>query len=161
MALLFENVTCTRCGGSGRMPFSVWGGLCFKCGGKGATLTKRGWAAQHWYNEQRSKPVTEFQIGDLILFEGFSAGSYSQPSKWGRVTAIRHGVGSDFCYPDNSDPCVEIITTYGTLVAFTSNPARYRFGLTAEEKAELKRRALEYQATLTKGGTVRKLKQAA
>lgn len=26
---------CTRCGGSGRMPYSVKGGICFKCNGKG------------------------------------------------------------------------------------------------------------------------------
>ena len=49
--LLFESNGCSRCGGSGKMPYSVYNGVCFKCNGKGEVLTKRGRVAQEFLND--------------------------------------------------------------------------------------------------------------
>jgi DnaJ-class molecular chaperone len=38
-ATLTKQIKCTRCGGKGTMPYSVWAGRCFKCGGSGINPT--------------------------------------------------------------------------------------------------------------------------
>src|SRR5262249_48547734 len=35
-----NSVSCSRCGGTGHMPFSVWQGRCFKCGGACRLFTR-------------------------------------------------------------------------------------------------------------------------
>jgi hypothetical protein len=35
----YEYETCSRCGGTGRMPFEAYGGQCLKCHGQGRHLT--------------------------------------------------------------------------------------------------------------------------
>lgn len=56
--IVFEKQACSRCGGSGRMPFSVYGGVCFKCNGKGEMLTRRGAAAFKKVQEVRKQVCT-------------------------------------------------------------------------------------------------------
>lgn len=68
--ITFETESCTRCGGSGTMPFTIWGGKCFKCAGSGSQLTKAGRAAYarrlRFLDSLPQVPVTELQAGDRI-----------------------------------------------------------------------------------------------
>jgi hypothetical protein len=159
--LLFVNTTCTRCGGDGRMPYSVYGGVCFKCHGLGATLTKRGRAAQTWLDERRRKPLEDFQAGDWIFSEGVSAGSFSMPSGWAQVESVEHLTGAEAGHISSPDlKCVRVHAVFKDGKKYTQGgflgQSRARFSLTAEQRADLRRTALAYQSTLTKSGTVAK-----
>jgi len=149
--LLLESKTCGRCAGSGRYgPSCVYGGVCFKCNGNGAVLTKRGRAAQNFLNDLRMRKMSEFKVGDLILSEGFSAGSYNQPSFFARITEIV--VEGD---------AIKIEAKHNQLgiARFEGNAdSTYRKGFTNAEKVEQCKEALAYQETLTKAGTVAKRK---
>ena len=69
--LLFENETCSRCGGCGQYSYcQMYGTRCFKCGGDGVTLTKRGKTAQLWFNAKKMKPASEVKIGDRVVYDG-------------------------------------------------------------------------------------------
>lgn len=85
---IFESVICSRCGGSGRMPYSVANGVCFKCGGGGTTLTKRGAAARAFYRSLVETPVAALQSGERVHYQGFQAGSYHQASAWVTVERV-------------------------------------------------------------------------
>lgn len=154
---LFESVRCTRCGGSGRMPFSVRGGICFKCDGPGFVLTKRGRAAQAYLDALRTIPAEDFKPGDLILSSGFSAGSMTVASKWLKVTEVRT-VDARKTYPNEPEGSLmtEIVTEGGGSFGAMQGTAKWRKGFSAEEKAAQRAAALAYQDTLTKAGTPRK-----
>ena len=146
--LLFENDgQCWRCGGNGRIAaFSgIYGGICFRCHGAGAKLTKRGRAAQDFLNALRQRRAGDFKVGDLFYAEGFNAGSYSEPSKWVRIERIE------------ADASGALNITGDKLQMFGVSPDRtLRAGFDAETKKQHIAQALAYQATLTKTGTVRK-----
>ena len=153
--LLFENVTCTRCGGGGRMPYSVYGGVCFKCHGRGATLTKRGRAAQEWLNSQREKPLEQFVSGDLIYAEGIDC--IGKRGQFHRVVSVKFMDGPEAGYTHLPDvKCVCVTCEKYSVVGFLHQTRMTRFGLTGAQKDDLCRRALAYQSTLTKSGTVAK-----
>jgi len=163
--LLFEHVCCSRCGGSGRMPFAVYNGVCFKCDGNGSVLTKRGRAAQAYLNSLRQRRYGDFKVGDLILSEGFSAGSYSQPSYWCRIVEIKTRENGELeldCITGDNvksynahDPISTTASIKGS--SFVGSPDTLgRAGFTKDEKAAQRAAALAYQETLTKQGTVRK-----
>lgn len=153
--LLFENTTCSRCGGGGRMPFAVYGGVCFKCHGRGAVLTKRGRAAQEWLNAQREKPLDQFVPGDLIYADGVDC--IGKPGQFHRVISVEFMSGPEAGYKHLPDiKCVCVTCEKYSIVGFMHQPRMTRFGLTGPQKDELRRRALAYQATLTKSGKVAK-----
>ena len=141
--LLFENVTCSRCGGSGNYSYcQMYGTTCFKCAGDGATLTARGKAAQAWLNAKRRKLGKELVVGETILVEGVPG---LIASYWAKITETN---GSDIV-------CVNTKTGFSqTLNGFGEILLRKAFN--KAEKAEQAKEALAYQATLTKAGTVRK-----
>lgn len=68
----FETVTCSRCGGEGRiLTYSnVEGGICFKCGGSKRTFTARGERDLAAYRAAVDavtvKPVASVKIGDAV-----------------------------------------------------------------------------------------------
>lgn len=69
--LHFESSTCARCGGSGYMPFSAYGGVCFKCNGGGLVLTPAGKSARKLFDELIAaatdrKPAWDVAIGERI-----------------------------------------------------------------------------------------------
>jgi hypothetical protein len=141
--LLFEHVTCSRCGGSGNYSYcQSYGTTCFKCRGSGAQLTKRGKAAQAWLNNKRCIPASEFKVGDKFLMDGIPGFSKSQWVEILSITTDERG-----CLNFNGKD-----TGYNGLPAET----RVRRCMTNGEAAALKQEALAYQATLTKSGTVRK-----
>ena len=152
--LLFENTTCSRCGGGGRMPYSVHNGVCFKCHGRGAALTKRGRAAQEWLNSQREKPLEDFKPGDLIYSDATPC--IGRRAEWHRVTEVKLLNGVEAGYPNRPDlKCVRVECDKYTMGGFVGS-SKARFGLTGPQKDDLRRRALAYQATLTKSGKVAK-----
>jgi hypothetical protein len=165
MGLLFENVRCSRCGGSGRMPYAVYNGVCFKCEGKGAVLTKRGRAAQTYLDSLRKRRYADFKVGDLILSEGFTAGSFSMPTFFCTITEIKVrdtgeielvGVAGKGVKSHNEhDPDGVNSTINGQ--SFVGGPDTLaRAGFSKEVKNAQRAEALAYQETLTKLGTVRK-----
>lgn len=150
---LFESKECNRCFGLGRYGHY---GTCFKCGGAGHLLTKRGQAAQDYLNAMRRIPGESFVPGMTILAEGFCAGSFSQPSKWHTVERVELLKGRECGYTGAQADvdCVRISADGYRSVGPVGTT--YRRGWSAAEKAEQKAKALAYQATLTKSGTVAK-----
>lgn len=69
--LVFEMQDCSRCGGSGKMPFAVYGGQCFKCHGSGQVMTPKGRRAYKKYLEVRevlcSVAASSLKAGDKIV----------------------------------------------------------------------------------------------
>lgn len=154
--LLFESTSCGRCGGSGPYgPTCVYGGKCFKCCGRGMVLTKRGHAAQLYYASLREKPVEDIKAGDLVLYEGYTAGSLTVPNRWCVVTKDAYLNEKSGCFSGGVEhPRVMVETDYCN---FQQAPGGTMIrGMTAEEKIEIKAKALAYQETLTKTGIPRK-----
>lgn len=68
----WEQITCSRCGGSGQHSYcSQYGTTCFKCGGRKRVLTARGAAAVTWLAEQRKTPVTDLRVGMRVKMSGY------------------------------------------------------------------------------------------
>lgn len=63
---------CWKCSGTGYVRgFShVMGGVCFRCGGVGTPLSKRGAAARALYRELIGTPVECIRPGDRLTMEG-------------------------------------------------------------------------------------------
>jgi DnaJ-class molecular chaperone len=64
-----ETTTCTRCCGTGQYSWcSAHGSRCFKCGGSGKALTKRGAATNAFIKSLRSTEtiVSELKVGDYV-----------------------------------------------------------------------------------------------
>ena len=142
--LLFENVTCSRCGGSGKFSWcQSHGDMCFKCHGDGKTLTKRGHAAQFWLNAQKRKPGSEIKVGETIMIDGIPGFS---PSFWAKVTEINGDCDITAVGIKNGQSMV--LNGWGT--------QDVRAAQSKERLAELRVQALAFQASLTQAGTVRK-----
>jgi hypothetical protein len=63
----FELESCSRCGGSGKYSYcQSYGTKCFKCGGSGVTITKRGGAAREFFNESLKRHTNELEVGHLV-----------------------------------------------------------------------------------------------
>lgn len=152
---IFEHETCSRCCGTGNYSYNpISGSRCFGCGGIGYKLTKRGRAAQNFLNAMRQIPMENFQIGDLIRFDGLSG------SKWEKIVSIEFMNGEQAGYVNRPDlQCVCIKTNNIGMTGFVGT--KYTKGFTAEQKQQQVADALEYQETLTKTGKPRKQKLAA
>ena len=69
MKITFDKVTCSRCNGAGRFrAFShVYGGACFRCGGAGHTLTKKGAAAKDIYRQAMTITADALEPGMVVM----------------------------------------------------------------------------------------------
>lgn len=143
VATAFESETCSRCGGSGRYSYcQMYGDRCFRCGGKGRTLTKRGAAANKYCVGLRSRNILDLKPGESYRMDGipgFSGDVWVTVESFevrddGYVTV--HGKGGNFTVPGNTATVVRVRQS-------------------KESAAATFAAALEYQATLTKAGTVR------
>jgi len=160
--LLFENETCSRCCGVGRYSWNaITGDRCFKCGGSGATLTKRGHVAQEFLRQSRMIPANQLKVGDVYLSEGFQCGSISQANRAVTITEIKdappaqsttNGVTTSF-------PMISINGIGSGLTTGIDAPVRVLRSKEAERA--LIDAALSYQASLTKMGKLRKTKAVA
>lgn len=161
----FESTTCNRCGGTGSYSFNMLhGSRCYGCAGRGWQLTKRGKAASQFFAALLSKPVTELAVGDKIRNDGFSAGSYVQPTTWHEIVEIRHDQPSlaqhlkDGVYV--ASPNITVVVCKD-LTWHCAPSSVIRVAHSGEQKAAKLQQALDYQASLTKAGTPRKTKVAA
>lgn len=159
MTLLFESETCSRCGGTGHYSYcQTHGTTCFKCGGRKVTLTKRGSAAQAWFTSQKMKPATDVKIGDKIVMDGVPGFSRAEV-----ITVTFVGEREDGCKFKGADgewhsyfhiDGVNKNGQSGGVACFKDSDVKMH--VWGDEKAALVARALAYQDTLTKAGTVKK-----
>lgn len=147
-----ERETCSRCCGTGHYSYcQMHGTMCFKCGGKKVVLTKRGAAAARYLETLRSKRAGDLVVGDVVWADGIPG--YTR-GRFVKITAIapstvRFKIGDG-----------EWQTSTGLdispVVSGIAADALVRVAQSAAEKEETLRRAIAYQATLTKSGTPRK-----
>jgi len=144
---VFESETCSRCSGCGRHSYcQMYGDTCFKCGGRGVVLTKRGLAAQVFFDDLCSVPASEIVVGDLVWFDGRPFGK----AGFFRVESIE---------PDrlNSRPGQPRLMIHLPAASWgVAATDKMRKGFPADEKRRRIDQALAYQATLTKTGKPRK-----
>ena len=159
--LIFDHVTCTRCGGGGRYSFcQTMNGkygpyTCFKCRGAGVTLTKKGFAASQLLTRAYSKPAEELQPGDLIRSIG--------GRRWERVVEVRQETEESNTGYAISNGVKMFYFTVETEVSRRHgfDPRElYRVAQSAERKAEVMPLVAEYQELLTKAGKPRKAHEA-
>lgn len=159
----FESETCGRCGGSGNYSFNQRDGtVCYGCGGQGVKLTKRGAAAQRFYNEMFKRPVESLKVGDVVKINGVTIGGNTTYTGYASVVeldlepkvngySVINGVRKDSIY-------VSYTTEHSKLGRCGhSVPPGYIVTLrgSPEERAEAVAKAKAYQATLTKTGAPR------
>lgn len=153
MALLFENDVCGRCGGTGHYSYNeISGTTCFGCRGAKYRLTKRGQAAQDFFNALRTVTVADLKVGDRVIADDFFTGRYNS-----EVLSI----GQDTLNPQHTRIGLrELPRKDGgkqremSYVAFATTT--FQRVLTVDERRANAAKALEYQATLTKQGKPRK-----
>ena len=148
MTTAFETEPCTRCGGTGQHSFNGEHSRCYKCDGKNGcrALTKRGQAAKEFYIARLTVPVTEIEVGQMVFVPNL--GKF-------RVVEIKRKV-QNYVY-NGVEKSQNAVVIVGKNVSFqTVETATIRLIPTEDENKALIAEALEYQATLTKAGTVRK-----
>lgn len=165
-----ETEPCSRCGGCGRYSYCArYGSTCFRCGGKGRTLTKRGKVAAEYLRTLRSRPTSALKVGDVVrtsivtvgcevadvwaTVEAIEAWDPSKATAWAIVNGERrdlHAAGD-----------LTVTTRYGKTdlgrcVETRAPDYLWRVKTTGDEAARTFALAIEFQKTLTKTGTVRK-----
>lgn len=143
----------------------MYGNRCFKCGGSGHQLTKRGAVAQAFLDAMTTKEAIDLKVGDVVLDE-YLAGT-NPAARWATIKSLsinlKGSVGQPYG-PKNEqgrgmyvcwEPQVEIVSGSGTHIQFSIS-SKVRTRATEEQKAQ----ALAYQANLTKAGTERKARAA-
>lgn len=150
MKTRFETETCSRCHGSGRHSFCErFRDICFKCGGNGLSLTKRGKAARDYLEQISTVPVESLKIGDRIRVRSITIGG--APFEYvGTVTKIEPTTDIFRFRIETVHPK---FGTMGTVGAKT-------FRIYGEENEARIQQALAFQETLTKAGTVKKKKKS-
>jgi hypothetical protein len=152
-AIAFETETCSRCGGCGEYSFcEAYGKTCFKCRGKGRTLTKRAKIAVLWMGEQNLISASEVTVGMRIkaLDLAFTVRSIEPGSE---SKSLRDGV---------------MVTNPRGLVfrgqaCSIDVPADYKVQLvrSQQDQIALRNAAVDYQNSLTKDGKARKRERIA
>lgn len=139
----------------------MYGDTCFKCHGKGYTLTARGAAAQEKYTASLCIPATEVKPGDKVWYrDGVIA-----TSRWITVTEVSEPKvisrsqtgGADAPWIDHIGIRIDGTDAKGSRFSITELlGGDVRIAREAEFKQAKLAEALAYQETLTKKGTPRK-----
>jgi ribosomal protein L40E len=143
MSQQFENVTCTRCGGTGKYSWNpIELDRCRKCGGSGFCFTKRGQAAFQHYLASQNVAVEELEAGMFIW-------DTIKNNRWVRIESIGRSAS---CAILNGQHVhyIEIETSRATHCVFPETTVRAVKN--EEQRKQQLAQALEYQATLTKTG---------
>jgi hypothetical protein len=163
MAYLFESETCSRCHGTGEYSFCYdYGTRCFKCSGSKVVLTKRGAVAQRFLNELQTIPVAALQTGAIIEVTSITRGGRSFRYKASVVSVTDEGRTCEYSATDNGVTTsktihyVNVITNHAKFGTHHSDEDRASSIRVWPNTAENVAKALEYQANLTKTGTIRK-----
>ena len=151
-----ESEVCTRCGGCGAYSHcQMYGSICFKCGGKGRTLTTRGAEAARYLNALRSRPASTIQAGEKIWHDG--AGFTK--SGWMVVEVVYVSPAQTFVSPFDGKTIHQSATIAIKMRGLTTHVGpddMIRVGQSGADQAATFAKALAYQATLTKAGKPRK-----
>jgi len=134
----FDHSVCTRCNGRGNYSFNlVTGTRCFGCNGSGYKFTKKGKAANQFYQNSLNVKAKDAPIGSLVK---------SGASKIRVVEVVE--------YSQNGQSGVKLI---GKTFELYLNPETIVQVLpSVKAQKELFTKALEYQDKLTKAGTLKK-----
>jgi hypothetical protein len=175
---------CWKCSGTGRIRgFShVMGGVCFRCGGVGTPLSKRGAEARRYFKALGETSAAGLSIGDLIYDNGtpgIVAGGWRTVRELVDVTAEPAKAGSCSLYRKDDLDKIEAAVERGATILPDEHDAsrvrvyegimvvcdkltttmvaksRVRVSDHATQVARLKA-AAEYQLALTKSGKPRK-----
>lgn len=131
--LLFENVTCGRCGGGGHYSYNqITGTTCFGCLGAGVKLTVRGRKAQLFLESLRRVTADKLKQGDKYM---------DDDGRWHTIQSIE---------PESLGYCI-VSEGYAYSVGASTLLRKAR---SAVEVAEARALALEFQSRLTKTGVV-------
>lgn len=161
----FETETCSRCHGSGKYSYCQdYGDVCFKCAGRGAVLSKRGAIAQRFYIESCQVPMSSLKIGDKIQCNGITNDARRSYSYIGTVIEVKRSEYA--CTYGTTVNGVPYSETYYPLTVTTQNEKYGQSSHSAKDShtvriyraddSERLQKALEFQGTLTKTGTVKK-----
>lgn len=151
----FEVETCGRCGGSGQYSYcTMHGTKCFKCGGRGRAFNKRGTEAHRYYSAMFEVPVETIAAGDWVKLTGYSKTKVLEVKE-----SIQRGSSNGVPY---EAPCfvLTVNTTSGLLHSCHLKGCTVKKLASESVLAERLVLAMEYQATLTKAGKVRKVRKA-
>lgn len=141
----FEKVCCSRCGGSGSYSYcTMYGSVCFKCGGQKQLFTKRGRKAFDLYLFHLQKPIIDVKVGDVVKLP--------RTKNFCEVKAIE-----DDKLNEGHRAVVVNGLSHGFIVANAeenreSEYQRVRVAHTKETKTKLWNLAIAYQECLTKQG---------
>ena len=157
----FETETCTRCHGSGHFSrCQQYGTTCFKCRGRGITLSKRGQAAADYLSSLRSKRVADLVVGDEVWSDnpfmgkpGWFAVTHIEPCK--ETASVTTGNVTTTITDRINVNCAEA----GRGMYGASPDTMVRVRVTGALADETLAKALAYQASLTASGTVSKRKK--
>lgn len=154
----FETTVCSRCGGSGNYSFSLMHGtMCYGCNGSGVKFTKRGKAANEYFQSLMMVPVEELKVGNAIRF-------FSQDRKFKEIVAIDEGtdaeLGEKYCTgyslgADGNRKMIYLEAKSGDKLKVYPGTLIRKYQTDEEKKAKLQQ-ALAYQETLTQSGTPKK-----
>lgn len=157
----FETEPCGRCGGSGTNSYcEMWGTTCFDCGvrrgepGTGRRLTKRGKMARDFYlSLMPTKTVADLIPGDLVSDIGFRdrVVEIVPTTSW----SIDAATGQPKVDPATLRDVRFTKSIYSGLLLTRV----FRLVPTVEQADAAYAKAIAYQATLTKTGTVAKRKE--
>lgn len=165
----FESTTCGRCGGSGHYSYcQMYGTICFRCRGAKRIYTKRGLAAKLYFEALLSKPASALEVGMKIKVGSITNGG-TPFEHWATITEIednsvtrKHGFGvqgQPGVYEYTGFNIYTRSEKFGSGCSGAVSPTTmFRVAADAATKQEAKKKALDYQDTLTKTGTVRKVK---
>lgn len=163
--LTFENTPCHRCSATGNVGYGPYGGMCFRCDGAGATLTKRGRMAQVYFQDLASSPVSELRVGQAFNTVGVSEGGSTTFTHFVRIVAISTSIRKwrdNVAGVDHETPVVVLHAQArnGSECAYETTPESIvRVAQTAEVKGYMIAQALDYQASLTTTGKPRKTRR--
>lgn len=162
----FEVQTCSRCGGTGHYSYCQrFGTICFKCRGGMVVFTKRGAEAYRFFNELLSIKAKDIQPGMEVRALTLTAtGELGGDRCWSKVTALEdnnitrrtgvyrnRGTAEEFIDYNGTNIVSEHMTFCGV-----DPEAIYRVRGTLDERKAALEKAMAYQATLTKTGTVKR-----
>lgn len=149
----FEIDVCGRCGGSGKHSYCErYRDVCFKCNGRGRVFTKRGAEAHRFYSAMFEVPVETIKEGDWVKLTG-----YSKTKVLWVTESIQRGLSNGVPY-ESPLFVLAINTTKGLLHSCHLKGCTVKKLVSESVIAERLVQAMEYQATLTKLGKVRKSK---
>jgi hypothetical protein len=161
MSTAFETENCSRCGGTGQYSFNGEHSRCYKCNGDNGckAYTKRGAAAKAFYLELRNKPIaaTDVVVGMRVVVPGW---------KWMRVASVTVGSRNSIKRDENNNivrfekPRLFFTNADGGSSDVDVESTLTVFPSTSENEIMIAS-AIAYQATLTKTGAVRKIKEKA